>query len=262
VVAGCDGTGEFRGASFTGADFTGANFRDCDLRRVKIADSWLVDVSLSGLVGNLVVNDVDVTAFVEGELDKRHPERVQLRELRTADGYRAMWDTIERLWAETVARAGRLPEPALHQRVDGEWSFVETLRHLVMAADRWAGYMILNKPAPYHPLGLPQPGFAPADAAALGIDLGARPSLAEVLEARGTRVALVRGIVDGLTDDDLERVCPRLPAAGYPEEARSVGLCLGVVMKEECEHRRYAVRDLAALEAGPSAGAAHREVPP
>jgi hypothetical protein len=102
---------------------------------------------------------------------------------------------------------------------------------------------------PYHALGLPQPGFTPADAAALGIDLGARPPLAEVLEARGTRVALVRGIVDGLSDDDLERVCPRLPLPGYPEEARSVGLCLGVVMREECEHRRYAVRDLATLEA-------------
>lgn len=262
MAADYDGTNEFRGASFTGADFTGATFRDCDLRQVKITDSWLVDVRVSGLVGTFVVNDVDVAAFVEGELDKRHPERVQLRELRTADDYRAMWDRIERLWADTVARAGRLPEPALHQRVDGEWSFVETLRHLVMATDRWAGYMILNKPAPYHPLGLPQPGFTPADAAALGIDLDVRPSLAEVLEARDTRVALVRGIVDGLTDDDLERVCPRLPAAGYPEEARSVGLCLGVVMKEECEHRRYAVRDLAVLEADPGASAAHRDASP
>ena len=67
---------------------------DCDLRQVKIADLWLVDVSLSGLVGNLVVNDVDVTAFVEGELDRRLPERIQLRAMRTADDYRAMWDTI------------------------------------------------------------------------------------------------------------------------------------------------------------------------
>jgi len=83
----------FAGASFTGADFTGAKFRDCDLRQVKITDSWLVDVRLSGLVGNLVVNDVDVTAFVEGELDRRHPERVQLRDKRTAGDYRAMRDT-------------------------------------------------------------------------------------------------------------------------------------------------------------------------
>ena len=127
--------GEFRGASFMSEDFTGATFRDCDLRQVKITDSWLVDVSLSGLVGNLVVNDVDVTAYMDGELDKRHPERVQLRAMRTASDYRAMWDTIENLWSQTVARAGRLPGPALRQRVDDEWSFVETLRHLVVTTD-------------------------------------------------------------------------------------------------------------------------------
>jgi hypothetical protein len=262
VAADDDGTGAFRGASFTGADFTGADFRDCDLRQVKVTDSWLVNVRMSGLVENFIVNDVDVTAFVEGELDRRHPERVQLREMRAADDYRAMWKTLESLWQDTVARAGRLPEPALHQRVDDEWSFAETLRHLVFATDMWAGHWILDKPVPYHPLGLPHPGFTPADAAALGIDLDVRPPLAEVLEVRGTRVALVRGIVDGLTDDDLERESPRLPAPGYPEETYTLGRCLRVIMREECEHRRYAVRDLAALEADPGAGAAHRDAPP
>lgn len=78
-------TDTFRGARFTGADFTGATFRDCDLRKLKVADSYLVDVNVSGLVENFVVNDVDVTAFVEAELDRRHPERVRLREMRTAD---------------------------------------------------------------------------------------------------------------------------------------------------------------------------------
>jgi Pentapeptide repeats (8 copies) len=86
VAADYDGIGEFRGASFTGADFTAANFRDCDLRQAKITDSWPVDVRMSGLVENFVVNDVDVTAFVEGELDKRHPERVQLRKPPTTVG--------------------------------------------------------------------------------------------------------------------------------------------------------------------------------
>jgi hypothetical protein len=262
VAADYDPADAFRGASFAGADFTGANFRDCDLRQVKIADSWLVDVRMSGLVGNLVVNDVDVTAFVEGELDRRHPERVQLREVRTAGDYRAMWDTIERLWADTVARAGRLPEPALRLRVDDEWSFVETLRHLVFATDKWAGRAILDEALPYHPLGLPQPGFPPAEAAALGLDLDACPSLAEAMEARGDRLALVRRIIDGLTDASLERICPRPPAPNYQEETPSVGRCLRVIMNEECEHRRYAVRDLAVLEAGPDGGAAHHEAPP
>ena len=113
-----DATTAFRGAQFTGVDFTGATFRDCDLRRVKIVDSWLVDVNVSGLIGDVVVNDVDVTAFVEAELDRRHPERAQVREMQTADDYRTMWDTIERLWSDTVARARRLPEDARQERVD------------------------------------------------------------------------------------------------------------------------------------------------
>jgi len=239
----------FRGASFTVADLAGAKFVDCDMRQVKIVDSWLVDVNVSGYVSNFVVNDVDVTAFVDAELDRRHPERVQLREMQTADDYRTMWDTIERLWLDTVARAERLPETAIHERVDDEWSFVETLRHLVFITDAWARRTVLDEPMPYHRLGVTQTAYAPADAAALGIDLYARPSFAEVMTVRADRVALVRSLVDGLTNTELKRICTRAPAPGYPEESRSVGECIGVVMEEECEHHRYAVRDLAALHA-------------
>lgn len=242
-------TDAYRGASFTMADLSGAKFRDCDMSQVKIADSWLVDVNMSGEVKNLVVNDVDVTEFVEGELDRRHPERVQLREMKSAEDYRAMWETLERLWSDTVARAERLPETARHERVDDEWSFVETMRHLVFATDAWAGSTILDDATPFHRLGLTHTGYPPADAAALGVDLDARPSYAEVMEVRAGRLALVRGIVDSLTDTDLERICTRAPAPGYPEEPRTVGKCLSVVMGEECEHRRYVVRDLAVIEA-------------
>jgi uncharacterized damage-inducible protein DinB len=244
-----EATTDFRGAQFIGADFTGATFRDCDLRGVKIVDSWLVDVNESGIIGNLVVNDIDVTAFVEGELDRRHPERAQLREMHTANDYRQMWDTIERLWSDTVARALRLPEPARHERVDDEWSFVETLRHLVFATDAWASRTVLDDPMPYHRLGLTYSSYPPADAAAIGVDLAARPSFEEVMEARTDRMAVMRRIVDGLTNDELERLCALSPAPGYPDESRTVGRCLRVVMTEECEHRRYAVRDLAVLEA-------------
>jgi hypothetical protein len=243
------GNDAFRGASFTVADLAGAKFVDCDMSQVKIVDSWLVDVSVSGYVSNFVVNDVDVTAFVDAELDRRHPERVQLRQLQTAGDYRAMWDTIERLWSDTVARAERLPEPARHERIDDEWSFAETLRHLVFITDAWASRTVLDEPMPCHRLGVTQTAYAPTDAAALGIDLDARPSLAEVLKVRAGRMALVRGIVDGLTGTELERICARAPAPGYPGQSRSVGDCLGVVMQEECEHHRFAVRDLAVLEA-------------
>jgi DinB superfamily len=239
----------FRGARFTVADLAGARFVDCDMSRVKIVDSWLVDVNVSGYVSNFVVNGIDVTAFVDAELDRRHPERVQLRQLQTADDFRSMWDSVERLWADTMARAAQLPELALHDRVDDEWSFVETLRHLVFITDSWASRTVLDEPMPYHRLGIPQTAYAPTDAAALGIDLGARASLAEVMTVRADRMALVRGLVASLTNSELGRICTRSPAPGYPEEPRSVGECLGVVMQEECEHHRFAVRDLAVLQA-------------
>jgi len=249
MAAEYDNTDAFRGASFTDVDLTGARFRSCDLRQVKIVDSFLTDVNMSGLIGNIVVNDVDVTAYVEAELDRRHPELAQLRQVETADDYRAMWDTVERLWADTVARAERLPEPTRHERVDGEWSFVETMRHLIFATDAWASRTILDQPMPYHRLGLTHSSYPPADAAALGVDLDARPSYDEVMEVRADRLALVRGIVDALTDAELERACAQAPAPGYPDETRTVGRCLRVVMREECEHRHYVLRDLAVLEA-------------
>jgi hypothetical protein len=50
---------------------------------------------------------------------------------KTPDGMREAWSIIEATWSRTAERAKRLDEALLHQRVNDEWSFVETLRHLV-----------------------------------------------------------------------------------------------------------------------------------
>jgi hypothetical protein len=243
------GSEQFRGARFDVADLRGARFTDCDLTGVTIRDGWLVNVSISGYLSNVTVNGVDVTDFVSAELDRRHPERVQFREGQTADDVRAMWDTIERLWAQASERAGRLPAAGLTQQVNEEWSFEQTLRHLVFITDAWASRTVLDEPMPYHPLGLPQSWYPAADAAALGIDLTAQPGYAEILAARADRMAVMRRIVAGLTDGSLGRLCQRSPAPGYPDEERTVIDCVSVVMDEEIEHYRFAVRDLAVLEA-------------
>ncbi|MGI8722342.1 MAG: DinB family protein [Geodermatophilaceae bacterium] len=243
-------TDAFRGATFTSADLTGATFRDCDLSQVRIVASRVADFRVSGLhgsIGTVVVNDVDVTAYVSAELDRRYPERLQLRTMRTADDYRAMWATVERLWSETLASAERLPESARQERVDDEWSLVETLRHLVFADDVWVGRMILDEPG-YHRLGLPPTDYPAAGMSELGIDLDARPSYAEVLELHAERRIRMRGAVAGVTDRDLERIRTAVPAPAWGEESHSLGECLRVVMREHCEHRRYAVRDLALVE--------------
>jgi hypothetical protein len=242
------GSTEFRGARFDVADLRGARFTDCDLSGVTIRDGWLVGVSISGYLSNVTINGVDVTDFVSAELDRRHPERVQLREIQTADGFRAMWDTMERLWAQATERAGQLPVGAVTEQVNEEWSFAQTLRHLVFITDAWASRTVLDEEMPYHPIGLSQSWYPPADAAKLGIDLTGKPSYDDILAARADRMAVIRRIVDGLTDDVLGRPCHRTPAPGYPEEGLAVANCIAVVMEEEIEHYQFAVRDLAVLE--------------
>ncbi len=244
------GSEQFRGAQVDVADLRGARFTDCDLTGVTVRDGWLVDVSISGYLSNVTVNGVEISGFVSAELDRRHPERVQLGEVQTAADFRAMWDTIELLWAQAAERAGRLPAQALTRKVNEEWSFAETLRHLVFITDAWASRTVLDEPRPYHPIGLPQSWYPAENAAALGIDLAATPSYAEIVAARADRMAGMRRIVTGLTDEDLGRLCRRSPAPGYPQEERPVGACIGVVMDEEIEHYRFAMRDLQVLEAG------------
>lgn len=252
--AGVDGGSEtLRGARLVAADLRGAWFTDCDLTGLRIRDGWVVDVSISGFVDGLTVNGVDVTEFVNAELDRRHPERVQFRQGQDADDVRAIWGTIERLWSEATERAGMLPAAARAERVDEEWSFEETLRHLIFITDAWLSRTVLDEPMPYHPIGIPQSWYPESAAAEIGIDRASRPAYDEILAVRASRMAAVRRIVDSATDAELGRSCRRSPAPGYPEEDRSVIECLGVVMDEEIEHYRFAVRDLTKLEsrAGP-----------
>jgi DinB superfamily/Pentapeptide repeats (8 copies) len=248
MTAAPDHRDSYRQARFEATDFAGARFRDCDLRGARLASCWFVDVSLSGVVDRLVVNDVDVTAFVEAELDRRHPERVQCRDARTADELRAMWDTVEQMWSATVERARRLPEAMVHERVDDEWSFTETLRHLALATDLWVGRGVLGDPMPFDRLDLPPTDYPPEAVAALGVDLAAEPSLDEVVALRADRLAVVRGVLAGLVDDDLELVGALSPDPAFPDEHPTVRSCLRVVMREECDHHRFATRDLAVLE--------------
>jgi hypothetical protein len=242
-------TDKFRGARIQLSDLAGLEIRDCEVSGLKIVDCYGGDVRLGGDFQRVVVNDVDVTRYVAAELDRQHPARVLAREAASPDEFRAAWAEIETLWEATLGRARLLPDAALHERVDGEWSFVETQRHLLFAGDAWLGNAVLEEESPYHPLGFPAGGM-PADAAAsLGLTLDATATLDEVLAPRRLRAATMRRVVEGLTEAELERVCGRKPAQPYPDKEYVVRRCLTVVLKEEAEHHRYTVRDLAVLEA-------------
>jgi hypothetical protein len=57
------------------------------------------------------------------------------------------------MWEATVAGARQRPPWQLEERVDGEWSFVETLRHLVHVTGVWVRDVIEEAESPYHPCG-------------------------------------------------------------------------------------------------------------
>lgn len=245
----------FRGARIHLCDLAGLEIRDCNLSGMKIVDSWANVLRVDGYFDRLVVNDVEISAYVEAELDRRHPVRVLARTAGSPEELRAAWDEIETLWATTLDRARRLPEAKLHERVDGEWSLVDTQRHLLFAGDAWLGNAVLEEQSPYHPLGFPaEPGFSAGDTAKLRLTPEATPTLDEVLAARLARMAVMRRTLESLTDSELHRVCGRKPADPYPDQEYVVGRCLKVVLKEEAEHHRYSVRDLSALEAAAPGG--------
>jgi uncharacterized damage-inducible protein DinB len=245
-------TAEFRGATFHDADLSGIVIRECDLTGATIVSSALGGLRLSGYDGEIFevfVDGVEVSGFVAAQLDARHPERVQLRAAHTAAELRAMWDTVERLWTDTRARAEKLPEPLLHERVEQEWSFVETMRHLLMATDGWVGRLMLGDPSAYHRFGLPPTDLSPEGSAELGLDLDARPTYAEVLALHLDRLARARRFVASVTDAQLDEPRTAVIAPDWGERTETLRECLRVLMKEYCAHSRFATRDLAVLEA-------------
>src|SRR4051795_5420513 len=93
---------------FDDEDLTGAEFRECDLSRARLVGVVMRDVEIDGLVTNLVVNGVEVMAYVETELDRRHPVRVLIR---SADPIELIegWRRLRADWATTVERIRRTP---------------------------------------------------------------------------------------------------------------------------------------------------------
>lgn len=232
-------------ATMRAVDLTGARLRGVMLNGARLSSVELVDVRIDGEVQNVLVNGVDIAPLVDAELNRRMPDRAKMRP-DDAAGFREAWAILERLWDGTVARARTFPEADLHRSVDGEWSFIQTLRHLNFASAAWAGRMVLGDPSPWHPLDLPwdeAPGWD-----GIPWDREAKPALDEVLSVRRERQGMVRRLLEKLTDEQLaSRVARTEP--GWPQaEDFPVKEGLRIVLNEEWEHRLYAERDLTALE--------------
>lgn len=228
--------GDLMESEFWGADLSRTVFRDVNMTGVRISHAWLVDVEVDALVDRVVINGVDVTDYVN-ERDPWYPLRAMIRP-DTPTGMREAWQALGDAWAAQLALADSLPPEAVHESVAGEWSLVQTLRHLVFAMDKWFTVPVLG--GTFHPWGMPNSGSV--DYGFPGLDLTAQPTYAEVLALRGERSAAFAARLETLGQDELTTEVDVM-------ENGTVTLdeCVYTVLEEEFWHLRYASRDLAVL---------------
>jgi len=227
---------------FHDEDLRGAEFRECDLSRARMVGVVMHHAEIDGLVTNLVVNGVEVMPYVEAELDRRHPVRRLIRSDQPDELLEA-WRQLHEHWATTVDRVRSMPDNSEHHGVDGEWSMVETLRHLVFVHDSWFRRCVLGLTEPFTAMGLGPPRVMGRED---GLDHSARPSLEEVLAIRVRQASDVATWLAGVTPDQLAQTAPVPDDERWPPYARgrTVRQCLGTVLNEEWAHHRFCERDL------------------
>ena len=223
---------------FWGEDLTGALFRDVNLTDATITHAWLVNVQIDALVDRLVINGVDVTAFVN-ERDPWYPLRAMLRPTSPAD-MRTAWSALDAEWNTAIDMVRARSEAAAHAQLNGEFSFVQTLRHLVFADDKWFTVPVLGEP--FHPSGLPNTGSL--DFPFPGLDHTASPTFADALAVFDDRRTKVRAFLDTITEADFDRPVDVLENGEHPLQE-----CIYTLLEEGFWHLRYALRDLQSAEA-------------
>ncbi|MEO8107672.1 MAG: DinB family protein [Actinomycetes bacterium] len=227
-----------RRARFTDCDLTGVVMRAVEIGEVDIDAPWLFEQETY-----VLIKGIDVVPLVRAELERRFPGRELML---TADPacLQSAWAALEGAWSTTLARAAAMPEGTVEVSVDGEWSFSQTLRHLVLATDLWLSRPVLGVEQPFHPLGL-----AHANAEQHGLDTSVfttdQPTYGDVLAARADRVGRMGSFIAGVTPEELLQ---QRRNSWNPSHAETTLTCLHTILQEEWEHLRYAVRDLDLLD--------------
>lgn len=221
-------------AVFWGVSLKGALFRDADFSDSRIFHGILSRVEIDGLIDRFVINGVDVTDYVN-QRDRWYPLRNQLESV-DGDGLRKAWGEISNRWEMLLASVDKSPD-LFSLTVNGEWSLIQTLRHLIFAMDKWFDLPILGK-TEFNAIGIPNTGSR--DYRWPGLDISATPTVDEVLRVRAAKSAKFGSYLNAIDVADF-------PPNAFIEENGEVPTirCFHVVLEEEFEHLRYMVRDIA-----------------
>ena len=236
---------------WVGVDLSGARFHNVDLSGAKLTGVWAREIVVDGAIERMTVNGIDVMPYVEQQLHERYPE-LGLTWSGDLDDLREAWRRIKATWAATEAEVATLDPALLERSVDGEYSYLQTLRHLVFASDAWLRRCLLGEDD-YWPGGVVFEEMDPDALAALPIDRQAAPSLGEVMAVRRDRRAVLDRLLDEMTPERLAEHPPARDRNGYPPDTskRTVLECLQCVVNEEWWHHSFAARDLAVLTGRP-----------
>jgi DinB family protein/pentapeptide repeat protein len=221
-----------------GKNFSGQTIRNIDLSNAKIVGANLQNTRLSGMINGLVLNDVEVAPLIDAELTRLHPERAKLRPL-DLQGCREAVAILDAQLESTYERSLAFREEQRHQRVDDEWSLVESIRHLVMVLDGWFSRTIRGEEDPFHPIGL-TPSFMPPKPEGTSIDPDADPTFEEARDVLRDRMGAFRAYVDDLVQEELSRPIDNFTG--------SVHGSLWVIFDELWAHNRFINRDLDVIE--------------
>jgi hypothetical protein len=118
---------------FSGIDLQRSTLRDTNFAGGSMHGVRLVDVSIDGVVDRLS-STASTSPATSTPTIPWQPLRRMLRP-SDRDGLLASLDETDRWWAATIEHARALPDDERHESVNGEWSFVQTLRHLVLGID-------------------------------------------------------------------------------------------------------------------------------
>ena len=171
---------------------------------------------------------------IHDELDRQHPDRVQLRPKDVSGLARAL-DVRDAMWDGSIERAQKLPPLLLHERVGGE---SRSSRRSATCCSRWT-----------------RGSLGWCFGCRTHTRVGGRARLPRSVRRRARTRARgpcrahrrIRDYLASATDADLSTVVSPPDTTGFPQTDHPVLYCFRVVLHDEWWHHQYATRDLDAL---------------
>ena len=230
---------DLRGARFVGSDLSGVVMRGVEVQGAEIDAPWLFDG------GSSCASTASTWSPSSRPSSTAASPAAPTGAPTDPDGLRAAWAALERTWAATLERVAAMPAGTVDVSVDGEWSFAQTLRHLVLATDMWLGRAVLEVEQPFHPLGLRDAGTR----ATATTCRSSPPAHRRTTTCSRPGPAGSRWCATSSPPSPRRSWRRRAGTRTTPPTRRPSLSCLHVILEEEWEHHRYAVRDLDAIEA-------------